>query len=51
VRKDLKKIREIIIAEALNEFPPSDFESEDDIEEESDKYFFKRCERIEFNKE
>lgn len=42
----MRKIREEYIALALDEDPPSDFE--DDIEDENDKEFFYRCDRIEY---
>jgi len=34
----------VIIADALEEYPPSEVDSDDDIEEENDKEFFNRCE-------
>jgi len=30
----------------LGEYPPSDFDSDEEIEEENDKEFFSRCEKI-----
>jgi len=49
-KRNLKKIRETLIANALNQNPPSDFGSEDDIEDERDIEFFARCEKINYNK-
>jgi hypothetical protein len=46
VRRALKLTREILISEALDEDPPSDFEN--DIEDEDDHEFFKRCQKIEY---
>ncbi len=43
----MKRIREVLIAEALNERPPSDF-SDEDIEDENDKEFYERSEKIIF---
>ena len=51
IRKTLRRKREIIIAEALGEYPPSEIDSSDDIEEEDDYEFFLRCDKISFNKE
>lgn len=41
VKRALKHMRELLISEALDEDPPSDFEN--DIEDEDDYDFFKRC--------
>lgn len=43
----MRKIRELFIAVALDEDPPSDFE--DDIEDENDKEFYRRCEKVEYD--
>jgi hypothetical protein len=46
VKKRLKRLREVLIAEALEEHTPSEFE--DDIEDEEDKDFFMRCDKVEY---
>ena len=46
VKRALKHMRELLISEALDEDPPSDFEN--DIEDEDDYDFFRRCQKIEY---
>ncbi len=54
-KRKLKKIREIMVSEALLENPPSDYDYDDEEngtddveEEEDDREFFLRCEKISY---